>query len=130
MNNILSGSNIETYTVDVASLLIKNQSGIEAVRKMQNNLNNLIQNNNMESVAVNTLTTEGVLLQESQVDDLNLDTSNSESLILWSRLALGANGLIGLGDYVAYVNDETYTVDDSYVFENIISNAINQGKSY
>ena len=131
MNNVLSGTSTPTYEVDIASLLIKNQSGIETVKRMQNNLNSMIKNPyNMDTVAVDTLTCEGVLLGGNDVSGLSLNQSNREVIILWSRLAIGANALIGLGDYVAYVDDEAYTVDNSYVFEDVISNAINQGKSY
>lgn len=131
MNNVLSGTSTPTYEVDIASLLVKNQSGIETVKRMQNNLNSMIKNPyNMDTVAVDTLTCEGVLLGGNDVSGLNLNQSNREVIILWSRLAIGANALIGLGDYVAYVDDEAYTVDNSYVFEDVISNAINQGKSY
>lgn len=130
INNAIIGSEeYETNDIDFASLLIDDPA-IEAIENMQDNLNGALTDlDNLETYATSAFEDEArIVVEEETVDGFDLTTSSSASKLIWSRLAIGVNGVAGtLGDELnVEVKGNVYTQEDlnnSDIFEEIAKDA-------
>lgn len=121
VNNAINGTEpTKAVNVDVSSLLINDQKGLEAIKNMETNLNGAINNpTNFEEYANDALVDEVGITTATTVDGLNVNPQSEEcstpsEILLWSRLAVNANAIYGtLGeDYSFTEGGLTYEIKD------------------
>lgn len=130
VNNALVGQqHYQTHSLDLVSLLINNQDGKDAAKSMQLYLNGCLTDaNNTRIYGERAFTDEALLLSLGQtVDGFNLSSGDPAVKLLWSRLAIGVNGIVGTAcpDLSVIVGNMAYGSKDidSSVLENIASQA-------
>lgn len=119
INNILAGENNSTSIINITDLIIGDKPGIEAVKRMEANLNGSITDPaNIKKYCESAFLDEAILLCENgTVNGLNVSSGSSTDPILriiWARLAQGLNVFAGtLGDelYVE-LDGKVYTQTD------------------
>lgn len=127
-NNALAGDTLyKTGRLNLKDLLIRDQIGSDWVANMQSHLNGA--NTDLDNLMIygeRAFTDEAILLDKS--NGYSIYDFDSSVMLLWSRLAIGANGVVGtLGDDLKVdINGTTYTQDDlndARLYENVIKEA-------
>ena len=118
-------------TVELTDLFLEKKTGYEAVENMEIYLNKVIASSKNSQKLVKDIYKEEIKLAVlgETVDEFNLSDEkiSPEYKLLWSRLVLGVNGIIGTeGDMSITVNGKTYTaneINDFDVYNNIAKEA-------
>lgn len=127
-NNALAGDTLyKTGRLNLKDLLIRDQIGSDWVLNMQSHLNGA--NTDLENIIIygeRAFTDEAILLDK--LNGYSIYDFDSSVMLLWSRLAIGTNGVIGtLGDNLKVdINGNTYTQDDlndARLYESVIKEA-------
>ncbi len=134
VNSIITGTKEESNKVQIADLLLEDNTDITAISNMENYLNGAIENPFDITEYANSAIEDEVrlLIDEETVGGLNLTsttTSDPTLRLIWSRLAINANAIFGtLGDDYSYSNGtDTYylkDINDYNILEEVAKEAI------
>lgn len=131
INNAIIGSQkYQTHALDFSALFLDGAGGVQAVIDMERYLNgSLTDAANLLTYAQDAFIDEAILIGENgSVGGMNLASGTPAARLVWSRLAIGVNGVAGtLGDsLVVEINGRIYTQDDlnnASVLEEIATSA-------
>ena len=133
VNNMMLNTNaFPVSTVELSDLLL---TDVQAIDDMESYFNGALMNplnrQTYTNYLNNALVDEHIILDGKTYKGFNLDTAKPEVRLLWSRLAIGTNAMLGtLGEeHVVVVNGVVYTakeVDDYRIYNSIASEALKE----
>jgi len=133
VNNMMLNTNaFPVSAVEMSDLLL---TDVQAIDDMESYLNGALANPLNRQVYTQylncALVDEHIILNGKTYKGFNLDTAKPEVRLLWSRMVIGTNAMLGtLGEeYAVIVNGEVYTskeVDDYRIYDSIANDALKE----